>query len=145
MNKGGVASDVLETLGGVVQSAGQQAISGVNKAGEDVIESLGVTPPAAPADQAAGGSSIQAQELEKMNQEAKQKAAAGYRKIQSEIHQYQQQREREIPKQVSGQPGFSEEKAIKQLEEKKAEEKKPPPIALKREQTKTERAKMVTG
>jgi hypothetical protein len=142
-----VVTDVFETLGGVAQSTGQQATTQVKKMGGDVLESLGAKP-GAPAVAQAGQSPSTApspEQLQKMDAEAKAKAAAGLRKVQSEIKAIGEERKKEIPKQVSGKPGFSEEKMVKQLEEKKAEEKKLPPISVERKKTGIERIRGVSG
>ena len=143
-----VVTDVFESLGGVAQSTGQQAATQVKKMGGDILESLGVktsTPAPAQGDGSQPTTTPSPEQLQKMDAQAKVKAAARYQKIQADIKAIQEKRKKEILKQVPGKPGFSEEKVVRQLEEKKAEEKKPLPVSVKREQGKIERAKMVSG
>jgi hypothetical protein len=147
MNKG-VVGDVFETLGGVAQSTGQQVATQVKKMGGDVLESLGAKS-GAPAAAQTGQSPSTApspEQLQKMAAEDKAKRAAGLQKIQSEIKIIQEKRKKEIPKQVSGKPGFDEGKMVKQLETGKPVEQKGelPPI-VQRERAKAERFRGVAG
>ena len=143
-----VVSDVFETLGGVAQSTGQQAATQAKKMGGDALESLGVKPAAGAATQTnqSGPTTPSSEQLQKMTAEDKAKRAAGLQKIQTEIKVIQEKRQKEIPKQVSGKPGFDEGKAVKQLETgKPAEEKKLPPLNVQRQRTKAERFRGVSG
>jgi hypothetical protein len=144
-----VVTDVFETLGGVAQSTGQQAATQVKKMGGDVLESLGAKPPVQTPTPAGSSppTTPSSEQLQKMTAEAKAKAAAGLQKIQADIKAIQEKKKKEIPKQVSGKPGFDEGKMVKQLETgKPAEEKgKLPPINVQRERTKAERFRGVSG
>lgn len=149
-----IITDTFETLGGVAKSAGQQIVAGTKKAGEDIVEQLGITKtPASPTD---GQKKEPTEEqLEKMRQSSKKRTVARYKEIQAQIKAIQKDKAREIPKQVSGKPGFSEEKAVKQLEEKPssvptksgttAGKGKLPPLPVRRESQKAERFRGVSG
>ncbi|HUW24147.1 MAG TPA: hypothetical protein VMW04_00805 [Patescibacteria group bacterium] len=142
-----VVSDVFETLGGVAQSTGQQAATQVKKMGGDILESLGVktsTPAPAQGDGSQPTTTPSPEQLQKMNAEAKVKAAAGLQKVQADIKAIQEKRKKEIPKQVSGKPGFDEGKMVKQLETGKKEKEELPPI-VRKEKTKIERLRGVSG
>jgi len=112
-----IIADTFETLSGVVKSAGQQAVSDVKKAGEDVVIELGLKSPQqqSQGDQAPASAPTEEQ-TEKINEAAKKRAAARYREIQAEIKDLEEKREKQLPKEVSGKPGFDEEKTVKQLE-----------------------------
>jgi len=144
MNKG-VVGEVFETLGGVVQSTGQQAATQVKKMGGDVLESLGAKPGApAQGDATTPSTTPSAEQIQKMGAQAKVKAAARYQKIQADIKAIQEKRKKEIPKQISGKPGFDEGKMVKQLETGKKEEEKLPPI-VREKKTRIERVRGVSG
>lgn len=148
-----VISDVFETLGGVVQSAGQQAVSDAKKMTEEAAIELGLKPQAQGAvDDAQKQDQTKEEEINKMKAVESQKTAAGYKKITEEIRQIQLNRKQKIPKEVSGKPGFDEGKMVKQIEtgpevpEKKEEDKKKlPPINVQRERSKTERFRGASG
>lgn len=139
-----VVADVFETLGGVAKSAGQQIVSNTKKAGEDIVEQLGITQTSAsPADEQKKEPTEE--QLEKMRRASREKTVARYTEIQAQIKAIQKKKAKEIPEQVAGKPGFSEEKAVKQLEEKKEEKKKLPPLPVRRESQKAERFRGVSG
>ena len=80
--------------------------------------------------------------IQKMEQVAKQKAAQRYKQIQEQILAIANKRQQELPKQVSGKPGFSEDKMVKQLEEekkpeaeRKREQMEKEPIPMQREKS----------
>ncbi|MBU2577399.1 hypothetical protein KKA69_01050 [Patescibacteria group bacterium] len=137
-----IVAEALETLGGIVKGAGKQASQDAKKAVEDVPESLGlkaITPeeenPPAHTDE----------QYKKIDEAAKKRTAVQYRQIQEEIKQIQDKRKKETPQNVAGSPGFSEEKAIKQLEEKKEDDKKLPPLPAQRSSRKTETFRGTSG
>ena len=140
-----VISDVFETLGGVVKSTGQQAAVELGLK----AQAQGATDNAQKQDQA------KEEEIKKMKVAERQRTAAGYKKITEEIRQIQLKKRQEIPKEVSGKPGFDEGKAIKQIETgpsfakasegKEEDKKKLPPINVQREKTKAERFRGVSG
>lgn len=148
-----VVADVFETLGGVAKSAGQQAVSGAKKAGEDIVEQLGITKATTSQsnEQRKGPTEEQ---LKKMEQASKKRSISRYKELQAQIKALQEKRKKEIPEQISGKPGFSEEKAVKQLEVKKeaasaeasaSQGKKLPPLPVRRESQKAERFRGVSG
>ncbi len=147
MNKG-VAADVFETLGGIVKGTGQQAVSDAKKMGEETAIELGLkTPAQGAADDSKKQDQAKEEQIKKMGEAAKQKSTARYKQIQEEIKRLQEKRKQEIPKQVSGKPGFDEGKMVKQLETGKpeGEKKKLPPVNVQRERTKAERFRGVSG
>lgn len=89
------------------------------------------------------------QKIQKMEAIAKQKAAQRYKEIQDQILLLAKKRQQELPKEVSGKPGFSEEKMIKQLEEEKKPEaekkKKEEPVALAQSKRKAEMFRGASG
>lgn len=142
-----IISDVFETLGGVAAGVGQQAVINVKAGAEDLAKAAGVkvddstspksnelTPPAHTDEQ-----------YRKIENAAKARSAAKYKQIQEEIRQLEEKRKKELPKQITGKPGFSEEKAVKQLEVKKEEEKKLPPLPAQRASKKTEMFRGASG
>lgn len=150
-----IIADTFETLGGVVQSAGQQVISDVKKMGGDVAEQLGLKQPPKQVQDDKSQAPAQTQEQdEKIRQAAKKRAFAHYEQINAEIKAIGEERARKLPKEVTGKPGFSEEKAVKQLEERKpssaeataGKEKLPPlPQSVSRAQKKAEMFRGASG
>jgi len=143
-----IIADTFETLGKVVQSTGQQAVSDVKKMGEEAALELGIKPPTqGGTDDNQKVDQAKEEQIEKMAAVSKQKSLARYKQIQEEIRQIEQKRKRETPKQVSGKPGFDEGKAVKQLETgKPAEDKKKlPPLPAQRASKKAEVFRGVSG
>jgi len=141
-----VIADTFETLGSVVQGTGKQVADSVKKAGGDIAAELGLKQPPAPQQESTQPVPAHTPEqYQKIEEAAKKRAAARYREIQEEIKALQKKREKEVPKQVSGKPGFSEEKAVRQLEEKKEEEKKLLPLPVQRASKKTEMFRGTSG
>ena len=132
-----IVSDVFETLGGVIKSTGQQAAVELGLK----AQAQGVADDAQKQDRA------KEEEINKMKAVKRQKTAASYKKITEEIRQIQLKKKQEVPKEVSGKPGFDEGKAIRQIETGKPEQdlKKLPPINVQRERTKAERFRGVSG
>lgn len=112
-----IIADTFETLGGVAKSAGQQAVSDVKKAGEDVAIELGVKPAQQqfPADQTSAPAQTEEQ-TQKINEAAKRRSAARYQEIQAEIKQLQDKRSKELLQNVIEKPSLDEGKKVKQLE-----------------------------
>jgi hypothetical protein len=151
MNRGsGIVADIFETLGGSAKSAAKGAAKGtqaqIKKGAEDVVESLGVGSSSAP-EPGEPPAAHNDEQLKKIEKAAQMRQISRYKEIREEIRQLQKQREEKLPAYITGQPGFDEEKVVKQLEvgapdQKKAEEGKKPaalPISVKRAQRKTER------
>lgn len=134
-----IIADVFETLGGVIKGAGKQAGVDAKKAAEEASQSIGIktitpeeeNPPAHTEEQ-----------YQKIDEAAKKRTAARYQQIQEEIKLLQDKRKKETPQNVAGSPGFSEEKAIKQLEEKKDSL---PPLPAQRASRKTEMFRGTSG
>lgn len=152
-----IIADTFETLGGVVQSAGQQVVTDVKKMGGDVAEQLGLKQPPKQIQDDKSQAPAQTQEQdEKIRQAAQKRTIAHYEQINAEIKAIGkaigEKRKRELPKEVTGKPGFSEEKAIKQLEEKKpssaeatAGKEKLPPLPARQASRKTEMFRGASG
>ncbi len=158
-----VIADVFETLGGVVRSTGQQAVADAKKITEEAAVELGLSAQAqGSTDDAQKQDQAKEEEINKMKATERQKTAAGYRKITEEIRQIQLEKKREIPKEVSGKPGFDESKVVRQIETgpsfanlpagkagategKEEDKKKLPPVNVQRERTKAERFRGVSG
>lgn len=143
-----IVADVFETLGGVVQGAGKQAASDVKKAGEDIKVELGISQAQGQPQDDIIASDQKDEQVKKMQENDKKKTISRYKQIQDEIRQIQEKRQREIPKAVSGKPGYDEGKVVKQLETGKPpeeEKKKLPPINVQRERTKAERFRGASG
>jgi len=142
-----IISDTFETLGGVVQSTAGQVKQAVKQMGGDVAESLGLKPVQQQTQGGDAGNPPQQTEeqTKKIEQAAKKRADIQYRQIQGEIRAIEEGRKKELPKQITGKPGFSEEKAIKQLEEKKTEGKKLPPLPVRQASRKAEMFRGVSG
>lgn len=96
------------------------------------------------------------QKIAKMEAVSKQKSAQRYKEIQQQILAIVKKREQELPKTVTGQAGFSEDKMVKQLEVQKKPEKeriaisekereKQEPISIKREKRKSEMHRGASG
>jgi len=136
-------ADTFETLSGVVKSVGQQAASDAKKAGEDVAIDLGLKPAQRPpsGDQVSVSNQTEEQ-TKKISEAAKRRAAARYREIQAEIKALEEKRKRELPKEVSGKPGFAEDKKVKQLE---IEKEKLPPLPIQRASKKAETFRGTSG
>lgn len=146
MNKG-IVSDVFETLGGMVKGTAKQAVSDAKKMGEQAAVELGLSQAKAKQDDQQKKPAQTEEQEKKIAQAAKMRTAAKYKQILEEIKQFQKKREQEIPKAVSGKPGFDEGKAIKQLETGKPEDdkKKLPPLPVQRATKKTEMFRGASG
>jgi len=149
-----IVQDAFENLvGGVAQSAVQQVSDSAKKMTEEAAIELGLKPQAqGTADDVQKQDQAKQEEINKMKATESQKTAAGYKKITEEIRQIQLKKKQEIPKEVSGKPGFDEGKMVKQIEtgpqvpDKNGDEKKKlPPINVQRERTKAERFRGVSG
>lgn len=148
-----VITDVFETLGGVAAGTGQQVVKSVKGGTEDIAKAVGVMPDDTPSFAGESQPNAQTDEQNKKIQSASNaRSAAKYRQIQEEIKQIQLKRKQELPKQVTGKPGFSEEKAIKQLEEKPTfatatagEKDKLPPLPAQRASKKAEAFRGASG
>lgn len=143
-----IVSDVFENIVSVAKSAGQQIDDSAKKMTEEAAIELGLKPQTQGAtDDAQKQDQAKEEEINKMKATEHQKTASNYKKITEEIRQIQLKKKQEIPKEVSGKPGFDEGKAIKQIETGKPEEdkKKLPPINVQRERTKAERFRGASG
>jgi len=138
-----IIADTFEILGGVAKSAGQQVVADAKKAGEDVAIELGVKTAQQQTQGDQTSSSTQTEEqTQKINEAAKKRTAARYREIQAEIKELEDKRRNELPKEVSGKPGFDEKETVKQL---KVEKEKLPPIPVQRASKKAETFRGASG
>lgn len=133
-----IIADSFETLGNAVQQGGKQVVSTAKKMGEDVLEQTGLKSlPPAQNDQTNAPAHTEEQ-YKKIEDAAKSRTIAKYKEIQTQIKAIEDKKKQEIPKEISGKPGFSEEKAIKQLEVQKEEKDKLPPLPARQASRKTE-------
>jgi len=140
--------EALENLGGQMKQQTKQAAKTIVQEGK---KSLGLGPKRIETETERKKVAEQ-QQIQKMEQVAKQKAAQRYRQIQEQILAVSKRKQQELPKYITGKPGFSEEKMIKQLEEekkpeaeKKAEQAKKEPLPLQREKRKAEMFRGAAG
>jgi hypothetical protein len=120
-----IIADTFETIGDSFQKSGKQVAMIPFQIGEEVARQLGIRP-----------KNEQKQEQPMVNPKqpnpevAKRNAFASRRigELEAEIKAIVQKKAQEIPKSVSGTPGFSEEKMIKQFENEKKEKNKLPPV-----------------
>lgn len=158
MNRGSIVADVFETLGGVVQGAGKQAVKQAKKMGEDAAEALGVKPPVTESLEKINPAAHNEDQYQKIDKAAKQRAAANYKQILAEIRQLQHKRKEEEQAYRASSGGQKAETAvIKQLEvaqqpkaklEKtpaEAEKEKLPPLPVKQASRKTEMFRGASG
>lgn len=148
-----VVTDVFETLGGVATGTVKQAVSDVKKGGEEIAKAVGLKPDGATAAVNETPPAQTEEQYQKIKNAAENCTTARYKQIQEEIRQLQVKRERELPKQTTGKPGFDEGKAVKQLEMggvastevSASQSKKPPPLAVQRATKKTEMFRGASG
>ena len=140
-----VVTDVFETLGGMATGTVKQAASDVKKGGEEIAKAVGIKPDGATAAVNETPPAQTEEQYQKIENAAQGRTIAKYKQIQEEIRQLQVKREKELPKQVTGKPGFDEGKAVKQLEvggaastEIPSQSKKLPPLPVQRATKKTE-------
>lgn len=140
-----VVSDVFESLGGAAKATGKQAASDVKKMGEDFLESLGLKPAQSQKPLEPDVNQKKEEQISQAQEADTSRSLSRYRQIQEEIRALQKKRSQELPKEITGKPGFDEGKAVKQLEMKAADKKKPPPLPAQRESQKAERFRGVSG
>jgi hypothetical protein len=123
-----IIADTFETLGQTagqaVKQTAQEPIKILEKAGQQIgMTSAGVNE---------GAKQSQPSPEAGISQAQIQSKNAGVRKrltyLEEELRQIQAQKREELPKQVSGKPGFSEDKMIRQFELEKKKEL--PPVVV---------------
>lgn len=120
-----IVADTFETIGDTFQKSGKQVVMIPFQIGEEVVRQLGIR---------TKNEENQEQprnDLKQSNPEIAKRNAFAVRRIgelEAEIKAIVQNKAQEIPKNVSGTPGFSEEKMIKQFETEKKEKDKLPPV-----------------
>ncbi len=121
-----VIADTFETLGGITKQTVKQVAQIPFKIAETVPSQLtGVGVNQETGIEKPQGGQTQSPAQQALNKKATERKLVYLR---DELNQLRQKRAQELPKQVTGQPGFSQEKAIKQLETtkgKKEKEKEP--------------------
>lgn len=159
-----VIADTFETLGNVVQGTGKQVAADTKKAGEDVATELGLKQaPKTQQDDAQKTPAQTPEQYKKIEDSVKKRTAARYRQIQDEIRAIQAKKQQELPKYVTGSPGYDKDKAVKQLEveekpsfakastdakaiaDKSAGKEKLPPLPVQRASKKAEMFRGVSG
>lgn len=151
-----IISDTFEALGQLGGQAKQQAKQVVKKTVGQISQSLetgfGGQKTRQTGQVGEAKDQTEQQKIQKMEEIARQKAAQRYRQIQEQILAISKRKQQELPKQVTGKPGFSEEKMIRQLEEEKkpevqkeAEQAREEPLLLQRKKRKTEMFRGVAG
>jgi len=149
--------EALEQLGGQMKQQTKQA--GKIMANE-AKKSLGLAPKDQSGQEVEGGSGQKTQgqqksqtvQIQQMEAIAQKKAAQRYKQIQEQILAISHKKQQELPKEVTGKPGFSQEKMVQQLEEqkkpeaeKKAEQAEKEPIPLQRAKRKQEMHRGTSG
>lgn len=143
-----VVTDSFENLTSAAQNVVSGAKTVVKQMGNDVVESIGVKSPQAGSSEQGGGTQPQQKtddQIKKMDASAKNVARKRYVELQNEIKQLQQKRVQEMTKYHK--PGNTDEEKqkneIKQLEEKKPENKLPE--VVKQSAHKTEKFRGSSG
>ncbi len=143
-----VVSDSFENLTSAAQNVVGGAKTVVKQMGNDVVENVGVKPPQTGSSEQGGGTQPQQKtddQIKKMDASAKNVARKRYVELQNEIKQLQQKRVQEMTKYHK--PGNTDEEKqkneIKQLEEKKPENKLPE--VVKQSAHKTEKFRGSSG
>lgn len=117
-----VVTDAFEQLGQTAGQAAQQVVQEPGKMAETAAQQTGLSEPSS--EQPQGQTSDPARMAQKKAQSKRLITA-----FEAELRDIRSRQVQELPKQVSGKPGFSEEKAIKQLKVKQKEEKELPVVA----------------
>jgi len=139
-----VISDIFESLGQTAGATVKQMAQEPKKILETAARQSGIKP-------SEEGNPLQQnlnpEKESKEKQEKAAKIAAQKRRLaqlRAELQAIQAQKKQELPKQVSGKPGFSEEKAaIKQLQVEKEKKKLPPVVSAA--QSKASAEKRIIG
>jgi hypothetical protein len=121
-----IITDTFEALGQTAGQAVQQTVQEPGKIAETAGQQAGVI-------NSGGDKGVEHPQCASPVQQAKNQASQAQAKqrltyLEDELRQIQAQAKQELPKQVSGKPGFSEEKAVKQVELEKKEKKELPPV-----------------
>jgi thiol:disulfide interchange protein len=122
-----IVSDTFETIGDTFQQTGRQVVMIPFQIGEETARQLGIRPRKEENQEKPEGV------MQQPNQEVAKRNAFASRRIgelEAEIKAIVQKKTQEIPKNVSGKPGFSEENMVKQFETEKKEKDKLPPVVI---------------
>ncbi|MFZ5366199.1 MAG: hypothetical protein ACOZBZ_02800 [Patescibacteria group bacterium] len=117
-----IIADTFESLG---QTAGQtvkQVVQEPGKLAEEAAKQVGVKPE--PGVEQTGQGPTPTQIAQRKAQDQRRLSY-----LERELEAIKRRKAERLPAQVTGKPGFSEEKAIKQIEIEKEEKKKLPPVA----------------
>lgn len=150
-----IVSDTFEALENLKTQAKQQATQAVKKTVGQIPKSLETGfkgRPQTSTQNEEQAKQVSDEQIKKMEELSKKKAAQRYKEIQQQILAIAHKKQQELPKYITGKPGFSEEKMIKQLEEekkpeaeKKREQAAKEPLPLQREKRKAEMFRGVAG
>jgi transcriptional regulator of acetoin/glycerol metabolism len=127
-----IITDTFEALGQTAGQTVQQIAQEPGKMAEKAAQQVGVinTGRDQGVEQPQGASPVQ----QAKNQASQAKAKQRLTYLEDELRQIQAQAKQELPKQITGKPGYSEENLIKQVEEdknpglKKEEKQELPPV-----------------
>ena len=116
-----IIGETFEQLGQTAKQAGKQVVKLPGEMAEEAAKQAGIKPEPDIEQPVQGPTPAQ---LAQKRGKEKQRLVS----LQTELKVIQQKKAQELPSQISGKPGFSEEKAIKQIEIEKEEKKKLPPV-----------------
>jgi len=135
-----IIGETFEQLGKTAGQMVKQAVKEPGKMAEKAVGQIGLKPQP-PEEKPQEALST------KISQEKERERRRRLALLQKEIKALQEKRTQELPKQITGKPGFSEEKAIKQLKEEEESKNKKPmePLPVQRAKRKTEMFRGVSG
>ncbi len=117
-----IIGETFEQLGQTVKQTGKQIVGEPGKVAETAARQAGIKPE--PGIEQPQGKGLTPAQMAQKREKEKQRLSS----LQTELKALQQKQTQELPRQISGKPGFSEEKAIKQIQIEKEEKKKLPPM-----------------
>lgn len=117
-----IIGETFEQLGKTAGQTVKQVVQEPGKVAETAAKQVGIKPE--PGVEQPQGQRPTSAQLAQKREKVKQRLTY----LQAELQALQQKQAQELPKQVAGKPGFSEEKAIKQIEIEKEEKKKLPAV-----------------
>ena len=133
-----IIGETFEQLGQTVKQTVKQVVGEPGKVAETAARQAGIKPE--PGIEQPQGKGLTPAQISQKREKERQRLAS----LQAELKAIQQKKTQELPRQISGKPGFSEEKAIKQIQIEK-EEKKKLPLVVKTAQSKASAEKRIMG
>ena len=118
-----IIGETFEKLGQTIGQTAQQIVQEPGKMAETAAKQVGIQSETG-VEQPQGQALNPAQQAQKETKRRRQLAA-----FQAELGDIQRQQVQELPRQITGKPGFSEERMIRQLKMKE-EENLPPAVAM---------------